>query len=67
MVKLKKERRNTIAPMNLIESNLNDITSGGLDQEKSVVFRTDSRIRETFVDSVARSKKELSRFALTRI
>lgn len=44
-----------------MESNLIDITSGGLDQEKSVVFRTDSRLRETLVDSVARSKKELSK------
>jgi hypothetical protein len=53
--------------MNMIESNLIDLTGGGLDQEKSVVFRTDSRMKETLVDSVLRSKKELSKILITRI
>ena len=61
IVKLKKERKGNMIPMHLTGSDLLDLNAGGFDQDKSVVMRTDSRLRESLVESVMRSKKEMSR------
>lgn len=62
IVRLKKERKSTAFTMNLglNNSELLDLNLGP-DNERSLILKTDTRTRESLVESVLRTKKEQSK------
>ena len=47
-------------------SDILDLASGGqYDYDKSIIMKTDSKNRETLIDTVSRTKREMSSLVLT--
>lgn len=46
---------------NLNNSEVMELGSNAMDQERSMIMKTDSRLRESLVDNVLRSKREMSK------
>jgi hypothetical protein len=61
--RLKKERKNTVIP-NLNNSEILDFGCNLNDHDRSALFKSDSRLKESLVESILKSKTDMSKMRL---